>query len=138
MALLSGFGCISSPWQSFTVRPKPVTETDVRRIQSGLEATAEMLETKRNKLAQLERKLNAKASPWIHQDNCVVQADDMLQSTQDGFMTKMMSSIRGDNDTREVSALRLEISGLATMQQSLSNDLASASARLEEQSRSHT
>lgn len=119
MALLSGFGCISAPWHSFTKKAKPVTENDLRRVQGGLEATNEMLETKRLKLAQIERKLNSKA-------------------TTDGFMTKMMSSIRGTDDGREVSALKMEITGLVAMQTSLTNDLSTVTARLKVQSRAHT
>ncbi|KAF3934893.1 hypothetical protein ABW19_dt0204929 [Dactylella cylindrospora] len=119
MALLSGFGCISAPWHSFTRKQKPVTEADLRRAQGGLDATNDMLENKRLKLAQIERKVNAKQA-------------------SDGFMTKMMSSLRGSDDGREASALKTEITGLIAMQTSLTNDVNTISSRLKEQSRAHT
>ncbi|KAF3906524.1 hypothetical protein ABW20_dc0107295 [Dactylellina cionopaga] len=121
MAFLSGFGCISAPWQSFTRKQKPATETDLRRAQGGLDATNQMLEAKRLKLAQLERKLNAKP------------ADSA------GLLNKMMSSLRGGNDDlREASALTMEISGLVAMQTSLTNEVHNTTARLKEQERAHT
>lgn len=60
MALLSGFGCISSPWQTFGVKPRLVTEADISRAQAGLDATTEMLDTKRTRLRIVEKKIREK------------------------------------------------------------------------------
>ncbi|KAK6358613.1 hypothetical protein TWF730_007938 [Orbilia blumenaviensis] len=126
MALLSGFGAISAPWYCFARRQKPVTETDLRRAQGGLEVTTQMLEAKRQKLATIERKLNSKGSPEVN-------------TGAGSILTKMMSSLRGGNDDlREASALQMEISGLVSMQTSLGNDVQNITTRLKEQSRAQT
>lgn len=127
MALLSGFGAISAPWYCFARRQKPVTETDLRRAQGGLEATTQMLDSKRQKLATIERKLNSKGgSPEV-------------AAGAGSILTKMMSSLRGGNDDfKEASALHMEISGLVTMQTSLSNDVQNITTRLKEQGRAQT
>ncbi|KAK6519442.1 hypothetical protein TWF281_003276 [Arthrobotrys megalospora] len=126
MALLSGFGAISAPWYSFARRQKPVSENDLRRAQGGLDATNQMLETKRLKLASIERKLNSKGSPEAN-------------TGAGGILTKMMSSLRGGNDDlREASALHMEISGLVAMQTSLGNDVQNITTRLKEQGRAQT
>ncbi|KAK6501895.1 hypothetical protein TWF481_009714 [Arthrobotrys musiformis] len=126
MALLSGFGAISAPWYCFARRQKPVTETDLRRAQGGLEATNVMLESKRQKLATIERKLNSKGSPDVN-------------TGAGGILTKMMSSLRGGNDDfKEASALQMEISGLVAMQNSLTNEVQNITTRLKDQSRSQT
>jgi len=103
MALLSGFASVSSPWHSFAARPRPVTESDIARKQAGLDATNEMLAAKRSRLRALQRK--------------------MSDAPQEGFMTKVMGSIRGSGDAQEVKALNLEISGLETMALSLRTSL---------------
>lgn len=112
MALLAGFASVSSPWHTFgdaTVRRKrPVTEADVNRKQAGLEATNEMLLTKRHRLQMLERRV---AEPSHGRSN--------------GFMGKMMGSIRGaSGDEVEMRGLRVEIAGLETMEATLSSNLA--------------
>lgn len=56
----AGFGCVSSPWHSFTAKARPVTDIDVSRAQGGLDATIEMLETKRNRMRFLENKIQEK------------------------------------------------------------------------------
>ncbi|KAK6544099.1 hypothetical protein TWF694_000810 [Orbilia ellipsospora] len=120
MAFLSGFGCISAPWYSFTRQQRPATETDLRRAQGGLDATNQMLEVKRAKLSQIERKLTQ-------------------SSTDGGLINKMMSSLRGGtDDLREATSLQMEISGLVSMQTSLTNDVHTITNRLKEQERSHT
>ncbi|EGX51749.1 hypothetical protein TWF173_004901 [Orbilia oligospora] len=126
MALLSGFGAISAPWYCFIRRQKPVSETDLRRAQGGLDVTNEMLEAKRLKLAAIERKLGSKGSPEIN-------------TGAGSILTKMMSSLRGGNDDfKEASALQMEISGLVAMQTSLGNDVQNITTRLKEQGRSQT
>ncbi|KAK6340648.1 hypothetical protein TWF696_008972 [Orbilia brochopaga] len=122
MALLAGFGCISAPWQCFTRRPRPATEADLRRAQGGLEAATQMLDTKRMKLAQMERKLENKAA-----------------AGSDGFVGKMMSSLRGgSDDLREASSLQMEIAGLASMQAALANETSGIATRIREQARAKT
>jgi hypothetical protein len=118
MALLSGFASISSPWASFSKPPRPVTESDIARKAAGLDATAEMLVAKRSRLRALERK--------------------MSDAPQVGFMTKAMNSIRSSGDPAEKSALNLEISGLETMERSLSSSLSLLQARYASQQRAST
>jgi len=57
---LAGFGCVSSPWHNFTVKARPITEIDISRAQGGLDAAIEMLETKRNRMRFLEKKIRDK------------------------------------------------------------------------------
>ena len=115
MALLAGFASVSSPWHTFsdatTRRRRPVTEADVNRKQAGLDATNEMLLTKRHRLQMLERKVSEPSSGV----------------SKSGFMGKMMGSIRGaSGDEAEMKALRMEIGGLETMEANLSSNLALA------------
>jgi hypothetical protein len=56
----AGFGSVSTPWQNFTAKPRPVTENDILRAQAGLNATVEMLNSKRIKLRHLETKMQEK------------------------------------------------------------------------------
>ncbi|CAM1509932.1 Fc.00g002670.m01.CDS01 [Cosmosporella sp. VM-42] len=112
MALLAGFASVSSPWYTFADvsarRKRPITEADVNRKQVGLDATNEMLITKRHRLQALERKA----------------ADQPVSSKKSGFMGKMMGSIRGSSgDEAEMRALRLEIAGLEAMEANLSSSL---------------
>jgi hypothetical protein len=109
MALLSGFASVSSPWHSFAARPRPVTDSDIARKQAGLDATNEMLAAKRSRLRALQRK--------------------MSDAPQEGFMTKVMGSIRGGGDAQEVKALNLEITGLETMALGLGTSLTMLQAR---------
>ncbi|KAF3905974.1 hypothetical protein ABW21_db0203211 [Orbilia brochopaga] len=123
MALLAGFGCISAPWQCFTRKQKPATDADLRRAQGGLEAATQMLDAKRMKLAQMERKLENKAAA----------------GGTDGFVNKMMSSLRGgSDDLREASSLQMEIAGLASMQAALANETTGIAARIRDQARAKT
>ncbi|KFH42508.1 Golgi pH regulator-like protein [Hapsidospora chrysogenum ATCC 11550] len=112
MALLAGFASVSSPWYTFgdasARRRRPVTEADVTRRQAGLDATSEMLLTKRHRLQMLERK-----------------ASEPSQGvSKSGFMGKMMGSIRGaSGDEAEMRSLRVEIAGLESMEASLASSL---------------
>ncbi|EPE30190.1 hypothetical protein GLAREA_12913 [Glarea lozoyensis ATCC 20868] len=110
MALLSGFAAVSNPWQTFGIRPKPVTEADISRKQAGLDATNDMLAAKRSRLRALQRKMN--------------------ETPTEGFMNKVLGSIRGSPDTQELKALQLEISGLESMGSSLSASLSLLQNRL--------
>jgi hypothetical protein len=111
MALLSGFAAVSAPWQTFGAKQRPVTESDVARKQAGLDATNDMLGQKRSRLRALQRKVK--------------------ESPVEGFMTKVIGTIRGDADAQEIKALALEISGLNSMAQSLSSSLTLLENRLE-------
>ncbi|KAF8865819.1 hypothetical protein BDZ45DRAFT_375700 [Acephala macrosclerotiorum] len=110
MALLSGFAAVSAPWQTFGAKQKPVTEADVNRKQTGLNATNDMLAAKRSRLRALQRKVQ--------------------DTPAEGFMTKVIGTIRGSADTQEIKALELEISGLESMAVSLSSSLSLLQARL--------
>ena len=119
MALLSGFASVSSPWHTFvdnrSYRRRPVTDSDIARKQAGLDATAELLHSKRHRLGVLQRKL-------------AVQADaDAAASGSAGLVGKMLGSLKsiggGGGDAGEVKSLQLEISGLETMEASLASSL---------------
>ena len=113
MALLAGFASVSTPWHTFGDvegrKRRPVTEADVQRKQTGLDATNEMLLTKRHRLQVLERKTSEPAQT----------------SSKSGFMGKMMGSFRGmSGDESEMRTLRMEIAGLETMENNLTANLA--------------
>jgi hypothetical protein len=110
MALLSGFAAVSSPWQTFGAKSRPVTEADVARKQAGLDATNDMLAAKRSRLRALQRK--AKDNP------------------PENFMTKVIGSIRGSPDAQELKGLEVEIAGLSSMALSLSTSLTVLQSRL--------
>ena len=103
MALLSGFAAVSAPWQTFGAKTRPVTESDVARKQAGLDATNDMLNSKKSRLRALQRK--------------------MKDTPAEGFMTKVIGTIRGSADAQELKALELEISGLQSMALGLSSSL---------------
>lgn len=103
MALLSGFAAVSTPWQTFGVKQRPVTESDIARKQAGLDATNEMLAAKKSRLRGLQRKLS--------------------EAPRQGLVTKVIGTIRGSADAQEIKSLELEISGLTSMELSLSSSL---------------
>jgi hypothetical protein len=115
MALLSGFAAVSALWQTFIARTRKITETDVARKQAGLDATYDMLEAKRSRLRALQHK--------------------MQESPAEGFMTKVMGTIRGGGDAQEIKALQLEVSGLDAMALSLSGSVSLLQSRLASQRR---
>ncbi|KAI1374666.1 Abscisic acid G-protein coupled receptor-domain-containing protein [Hypoxylon crocopeplum] len=114
MALLSGFASVSSPWHTFGSRAsrRPVTDADIARKQAGLDATNEMLVTKRHRLRSLQHKV----------------AESSL-AEKSGFMTKVIGSIRGGGDAAEIRTLRLEIAGLEAMEANLSSSLSMLRSR---------
>ncbi|MCJ1431227.1 hypothetical protein MMC27_000578 [Xylographa pallens] len=118
MALLSGFASVSSPWQNFGARPKPVSEATITRKQAGLDATNDMLATKRSRFRALHRK--------------------MSDAPAEGFLQKAMGSFRGNADVAERKSLEFEISGLENMALSLSTHVSLLQARLHQQRRSRT
>lgn len=113
MALLAGFASVSTPWHTFidasTRKKRPVTDADVNRKQAGLEATNEMLLTKRHRLQQLERKASDPAN---------------ASKSSTGLVGKMVGTFRGiSSDEAEMRALRVDISGLETMEATLASNL---------------
>jgi hypothetical protein len=118
MALLSGFASVSSPWHTFVdnraYRRRPVTDADVARKQAGLDATSEMLITKRHRLRSLQRKVAAASDAAA------------AASGSSGFVGKMIGSLKGmggGGDAAEIKALQVEISGLETMESTLASSL---------------
>lgn len=123
MALLSGFASVSSPWHTFgsRVSRRPVTEADIARKQAGLDATNEMLITKRHRLQTLLRKVS-----------------DTSSAEKRGFVTKVIGSIRGGGDAAEIRTLRLEIAGLEAMEANLSSSLSMLRSRQANSARAAT
>ncbi|KAF2644967.1 hypothetical protein P280DRAFT_466217 [Massarina eburnea CBS 473.64] len=117
MASLAGFAAVSSLWQTFGVKYRPVTESDIARKEGGLAATNDMLLTKESRLRAVERKLS---------------------DTQEGFMTRVVGSIRGNPDVTERNTLQLEIQGLHTMRSTLQNSLTVLQSRRQTQLHMHT
>ncbi|KAL7912190.1 Abscisic acid G-protein coupled receptor domain-containing protein [Trichoderma velutinum] len=111
MALLSGFASVSAPWHTFgrsDTRRRPLTEADVNRKQTGLDATSEMLVTKRHRLQYLERKVSQEAS----------------KKGKTGLVGMVMGSIRGaSGEEAEIQTLKMEIVGLEAMEANLSSNL---------------
>ncbi|EMD89506.1 hypothetical protein COCC4DRAFT_45038 [Bipolaris maydis ATCC 48331] len=118
MASLAGFAAISALWHTFGVRYKPVTESDIARKQAGLQATNDMLLVKESRLRAIERKLS--------------------ENPQQGFMGRVVGSIRANPDVQERSTLQLEIQGLETMRHSLQNSMTVLQNRRQSQLRAHT
>ncbi|MCJ1277709.1 hypothetical protein MMC21_005523 [Puttea exsequens] len=118
MSLLSGFASVSSPWQNFLSRPKPVTEASIARKAAGLAATQDMLMAKRSRLRALESKISS--------------------APTESFFQRAVGTIRGNADTTERQTLLLEISGLETMAVSLSTSHSNLQGRLQQQQRSRT
>ncbi|KAI1433931.1 Abscisic acid G-protein coupled receptor-domain-containing protein [Xylaria sp. CBS 124048] len=114
MALLSGFASVSSPWHTFGSRAsrRPVTDSDIARKQAGLDATNEMLLTKRHRLQTLHRK-----------------SVDAQNADKSGLVMKFIGSIRGGGDAAEIRTLRLEIAGLEAMEANLVSSLNSLRSR---------
>ncbi|KAF2458041.1 Abscisic acid G-protein coupled receptor-domain-containing protein [Lineolata rhizophorae] len=119
MASLAGFAAVSALWQTFGAKQRPVTETDVTRKHAGLDATTEMLQIKRSRLRALRRKMSEAPPP-------------------EGFVVRMMNTFRTNADAQELRALELEVSGLETMQTSLSHSLLSLQSRRSSQLRART
>ncbi len=130
MGLLAGFASVSAPWHTLTAatdrRRRPVTEADVNRKQTGLDATGEMLLTKRHRLQMLERKV---ADPRFAEAKAAT-----------GLMGKMMGSLRGavSAEETEIRGLRVEIAGLETMEANLASNLALMRGRRAADSRAGT
>jgi hypothetical protein len=123
MAVLSGFASVSSPWYTFgtPASRRPVTDSDIARKQAGLDATNEMLLTKRHRLQALQRKVVEKSA-----------------ANHTGFVTKVLGSMRGGGDAAEIRGLRMEISGLEAMESNLSSALSQLKSRQSDTARAAT
>ncbi|KAG5926699.1 hypothetical protein E4U53_003029, partial [Claviceps sorghi] len=128
MALLAGFASVSTPWHTLMDgaprRKRPVTEADINRKQAGLEASSEMLATKRHQLRQLERKaLDATSASAPAPAPASKPSSSRRLSL--GLVGKMMGTFRGVSGAEaEMRALRMEIAGLETMEAGLASGLA--------------
>ncbi|KAG6258135.1 hypothetical protein E4U24_003211 [Claviceps purpurea] len=116
MALLAGFASVSTPWHTLMDGPskkRPVTDADINRKQAGLEASSEMLITKRHQLQQLERRaLDSTA------------ASEAAGKTSIGLVGKLMGALRPTSGAEaEMRVLRIEIAGLESMEASLASHL---------------
>jgi Abscisic acid G-protein coupled receptor/The Golgi pH Regulator (GPHR) Family N-terminal len=118
MSLLSGFASVSAIWQTFGPKAKPVTETDISRKQSGLDATVDMIAEKRVHLQSLDRKLS--------------------HAPTQSFWSKTVGSFRGNADVQEKQTLEMEVAGLETMASSLDSTLNVLRARRADQLRATT
>ncbi|TKA22102.1 hypothetical protein B0A50_08480 [Salinomyces thailandicus] len=123
MASLAGFAAVSSLWQNFGVRHRPVHDQDLSRKEAGLTATSEMLAAKQSRLRALQRKIS----------------ESPASTHQSGFFTRVVGSLRGSSpETQELQSLQIEISGLETMRFTLATSLSHLRARSAQQSRSKT
>ncbi|GAB1320363.1 hypothetical protein MFIFM68171_10573 [Madurella fahalii] len=125
MALLSGFASVSSPWHTFVdnraYRKRPITDADIVRKQAGLDATSELLLTKRHRLRSLQRKAQAVAEGIGGGTPHGVAA-----GPSGGLVGKVLGSIKtfaGSGEAAEIKALQVEISGLETMESNLAASL---------------
>lgn len=148
MALLSGFASVSSPWhmlgETTARRRRPVTDADVARKTAGFEATGELLLTKRHRLRSLQRKLAATSTAT----STTTTMATTESSPNAGVMGKIVGSLKGmgglamggggGSDAAEIKALQMEISGLETMETSLSSALTQLKSRQVAQARAGT
>ncbi|KAK8172245.1 Abscisic acid G-protein coupled receptor-domain-containing protein [Phyllosticta citrichinensis] len=118
MASLAGFAAISSLWQNFGIKTRTVTQADIARKYAGLEATHDMLQAKQSRLRAVQRRIS---------DN-----------PPEGFMSRIIGSIRTNAEQQERNGLELEVSGLQTMAASLSTSLLTLQNRRQAQLRSKT
>ncbi|PSR78447.1 Abscisic acid G-protein coupled receptor-domain-containing protein [Coniella lustricola] len=143
MALLSGFASVSSPWHMLTDgaarRKRPVTDADISRKQAGLEAARELLLTKRHRLASLQRKMAATT------ESTSPTGSVAARSPGGAIMGKIVGSLKGISgvggnsaDANEAKALQMEISGLETMETTLSTALSALKSRQVAEARAGT
>ncbi|KAF2633954.1 hypothetical protein BU25DRAFT_453660 [Macroventuria anomochaeta] len=118
MASLTGFAAVSSLWQTFGVKYRPVSDLDISRKQAGIQATNDMLLAKESRLRAIERKLT--------------------DHPQEGLMGRVVGTFRGNPDLQERNMLQLEIQGLETMRHTLQSSQSILQNRRQTQLRSHT
>lgn len=132
MALLSGFASVSSPWHTFadnwSYRQRPITDVDISRKQAGLDATSEMLMTKRHRLRSLQRRI-------------AMAEVGSKDGSSSGLVGKVIGSLKGmggGGDGAEIKSLQLEISGLEIMEANLASTLGVLRSRQAAHSRDGT
>ncbi|KAK4252165.1 Abscisic acid G-protein coupled receptor-domain-containing protein [Corynascus novoguineensis] len=140
MALLSGFASVSSPWHTFVdnrmYRKRPVTDSDIARKQAGLDATSELLLTKRHRLRSLQRKAQVVAE-GVGEGT----PHGVATGSGGGLMGKVIGSLKtmaGSGEAAEIKALQVEISGLEKMESNLAASLATLKSRQAAHSRDGT
>ncbi|CAP68623.1 uncharacterized protein PODANS_7_5940 [Podospora anserina S mat+] len=141
MALLSGFASVSSPWHIFSdnraYKRRPITDTDIARKQAGLDATSELLVTKKHRLRSLQRKAQMAEG--------VGGGQQQHHQGSNGIMGKVLGGIKAvtggmgtSAEQAEIKALQMEISGLETMEANLAGSLAQLKARQKAHARDGT
>lgn len=119
MALLAGFASVSAIWHNFGPKPKLVSESDIARKQTGLDATTDMMREKKACLQKLDRQIQ-------------------IPPTK-GWLFGVIGTFRGGNTELQArQTLEMEISGLETMADSLESSLTILRQRRTEQHRSTT
>lgn len=133
MALLSGFASVSSPWHTFVenrlYRKRPITDADIARKQAGLDATSELLLTKRHRLRSLQRKAQLAAEG--------LGGGTLLGATpgagaSSGLVGKVLGSLKtitGSGEAAEIKSLQVEIAGLEAMESNLAAQLSALKSR---------
>jgi len=120
MALLAGFASVSAIWHNFGPKPKRVSESDIARKQSGLDATTDMIREKKARLQHLNRQISQTPS-------------------NKGWLSGVIGTFRGGNTELQArQTLEMEISGLETMSDGLETSLTILRQRRAEQLRSTT
>ncbi|KAL2255184.1 hypothetical protein VTK26DRAFT_3911 [Humicola hyalothermophila] len=140
MAALSGFASVSSPWHTFVedraYRKRPITDGDIARKQAGLDATSELLMTKRHRLRALQRKAELAAEAVGGGT-----PHGVFAPTSTGLMGKFIGSLKniaGSGEAAEMKALQVEISGLETMESNLAASLSALRSRQADHARDGT
>ncbi|KKY15199.1 putative g protein-coupled receptor [Phaeomoniella chlamydospora] len=118
MAALSGFAAVSAIWQSFGAKRSLVSDADVARKVSGLEATHELLESKKERRRALRLKLS--------------------EAPEQSLWSRAVGTLRPSTDSQELKSLDMEITGLETMVDSLEISLSALRSRHANQIRSQT
>lgn len=151
MALLAGFGCVSTPWQHFGGgRPRTVADTDLARAAGGLQAASELLADKRAKLHMLEKKMHDRQllSGSPPSPPPAPGSGGLGLGTGIGLVAKVFLAVDGavrsaggfggDADSQEHAVLLTEISGLDTMRVALAAELAELQCRFAAQHRARS
>lgn len=111
MAVLSGFGAVSTPYTVFIRKERSVNVQDMERIQNSIEATTNLIHSKEVEFNSVQTKIRDR---------------QFMSSTN--LRMKILSSIRasvggGDELTEEFQTLEIEIDALKKMRNSLASDL---------------
>ena len=153
MALLAGFGCVSTPWQHFGGgKPRTVADTDLARAAGGLQAASELLAGKRAKLRVLEKKMYDRqllsGSSPPPPPPPLPGSGGLGLGSGIGLVAKVFSAVDGvvrsaggfggDADSQEHAVLLTEISGLDTMRVALAAELAELQCRFAAQHRARS